>query len=103
MVSFELSLEPKKRKLYNNSSGVTNFRASGTHSFSLRTPTYSSVIWQLLVAKTYVEIFMHQYCKGKAQITAREHGEKSSRVSKISETWIFLTHIFFPQYKKILF
>lgn len=59
------------------------------------------IIWQLLVAKKRVEIFMHQYCKGKEHRMAREHGEKSCRISKKREMWTFFFFLFL--YKNILF
>lgn len=92
VVSFELSLEPKKRKLYSNSSRVMNFRPLVLIFFYKDTYILQynlMIIWQLFVAKKCVEIFMHQQCKGKEHRMAREHGEKSSWISKKCETWIF--------------
>lgn len=97
VVSFELSLEPKKRKLYSNSSRVMNFRPLVLIFFYKDTYILQynlMIIWQLFVAKKCVEIFMHQQCKGKEHRMAREHGEKSSRISKKCETWIFFFFFF---------
>lgn len=100
VVSFELSLEPKKRKLYSNSSRVMNFRRLVLIFFHKDTYILQynlMIIWQLLVAKKCVEIFMHQYCKGKEHRMAREHGEKFSRISKKCETCFCVVFFFsFP-------